>query len=123
MPQLQDWLLHRQQEEQGGFNGRTEKDEDVCYSFWCGASAEILGVHSEISIVEDVKWLLSCQTKMGGIAKVPDETPDVMHSYLALAALSMHSQEIDGPLAGKIKPIDPSINISLESLTWLRKHM
>ena len=29
------WLNQRQV---GGFQGRTEKVPDVCYSFWCGAS-------------------------------------------------------------------------------------
>jgi geranylgeranyl transferase type-1 subunit beta len=120
---LQRWLLSRQQSSQGGFNGRTEKAEDVCYSFWNGASAHILALHDLLSSSEDVDWLLRCQTAMGGISKTPDELPDVMHSYLALAALSMHGQEGDGRVKGKVKPIEPRLNISLDSLEWLRNHM
>ncbi|OCB88960.1 hypothetical protein A7U60_g3915 [Sanghuangporus baumii] len=30
------------EEEGGGFSGRTEKVEDACYSFWCGAALRIL---------------------------------------------------------------------------------
>lgn len=34
------WLLARQQNG-GGFQGRIEKDQDVCYSFWCGAALHV----------------------------------------------------------------------------------
>jgi geranylgeranyl transferase type-1 subunit beta len=36
------WLAQRQVTDgQGGFQGRPGKDEDVCYSFWCGAAARV----------------------------------------------------------------------------------
>ncbi|KAL5482427.1 CDC43 [Sanghuangporus weigelae] len=35
------WLV-QQQKPRGGFSGRTEKVEDACYSFWCGAALRIL---------------------------------------------------------------------------------
>jgi len=120
---LHRWLVSRQQTLQGGFNGRTEKAEDVCYSFWCGASLQILGLHNLLSTFHDVEWLLTCQTSVGGISKTPDDLPDVMHSYLALAALSMHALEDDERVKGKLKPIDPGLNLSLESCEWLRRHM
>jgi geranylgeranyl transferase type-1 subunit beta len=124
---LEHWLVSRQQYLQGGFNGRIEKLEDVCYSFWCGASLQVLGIHHLTSIPHDVQWLLSCQTSIGGISKTPDDHPDVMHSYLALAALSLHAQEDeqDGETAirGLIKPIDARLNLSLDSLDWLRRHL
>jgi geranylgeranyl transferase type-1 subunit beta len=121
---LQHWLLSRQQTLQGGFNGRIEKTEDVCYSFWCGASLKILGIHHLISIPHDVEWLLDCQASIGGISKTPDDHPDVMHSYLALAALSLHAQEGESEaLRGKLKPIDARLNLSLDSLHWLRQHL
>lgn len=124
---LEHWLVSRQQSFHGGFNGRVEKLEDVCYSFWCGASLQILGIHHLVSIPHDAQWLLSCQTSIGGISKTPDDHPDVMHSYLALAALSLHAQEEQQggkeAIQGWIKPIDARLNLSLDSLDWLRRHL
>lgn len=115
--------MHRQQQLQGGFNGRIEKAEDVCYSFWCGASAQILDMHKHVSVADDVSWLLQCQTSVGGISKTPGDVPDVMHSYLALAALAMHGPEGDTRIVKLLKPIDPRLNITLDSLAWLRQHL
>lgn len=36
------WLSERQVE-QGGLNGRAEKLEDVCYSWWVGSSLAMIG--------------------------------------------------------------------------------
>ncbi|WFD32369.1 protein geranylgeranyltransferase type I [Malassezia sp. CBS 17886] len=81
-PQLEAWLLARQVPG-SGFQGRLEKPQDACYSFWCGASAQILGCHAFIDAASDVRWLLAAQSPLGGIAKVPGERPDVLHSYLS----------------------------------------
>jgi prenyltransferase beta subunit len=34
------WLVQNQ-ELSGGFRGRTEKEADACYCFWCGAALEV----------------------------------------------------------------------------------
>lgn len=34
------WLL-RNQHDSGGFSGRTGKDADACYCFWCGAALKV----------------------------------------------------------------------------------
>ena len=34
------WLLQRQ-DKSGGFCGRTNKEADACYCFWCGASLQV----------------------------------------------------------------------------------
>jgi prenyltransferase beta subunit len=34
------WLLDNQ-DESGGFSGRTGKDADACYCFWCGAALKV----------------------------------------------------------------------------------
>lgn len=126
--QLLSWLTARQQQKNGGFNGRIEKEEDACYSFWCGASLAILGSHDLIDAKADTDWLLSCQNKIGGIAKVPEEIPDVMHSYLSLAALAMHAyEENDGQSRARLQPhlreIDPRLNISKSSLQKMRHNL
>jgi geranylgeranyl transferase type-1 subunit beta len=35
------WLLSIQ-DSSGGFRGRTNKEPDTCYGFWCGASLKVL---------------------------------------------------------------------------------
>eukprot|EP00966_Prymnesium_polylepis_P043145 1002147-Prymnesium_polylepis.1 len=37
VPELVQWCVGRQR---GGFQGRPNKDEDTCYSFWIGASLQ-----------------------------------------------------------------------------------
>lgn len=115
------WLLDRQIRNLG-FQGRPSKDADVCYSFWCGASLQILGAHSYIDSASDVAWILSAQSPMSGIAKTPGELPDVLHSYLGYVALSMHQHELEGPSL-PFAPVSAALNISRESLDWLYSHL
>ncbi|KAA3680687.1 protein farnesyltransferase subunit beta [Paragonimus westermani] len=42
IPRLLRWLEHRQMASEGGFQGRTNKLVDSCYSFWLGAVFPIL---------------------------------------------------------------------------------
>jgi geranylgeranyl transferase type-1 subunit beta len=124
---LLSWLVNRQQSQQGGFNGRLNKPEDACYSFWNGATLCILGQHALIDGKSDVDWLLSCQTSIGGIAKTPDALPDVMHSYLGLAALALHAHDDEGHALrsslSSLKQLDAALNISHRSLARLRKYL
>lgn len=45
------WLLQNQ-DQSGGFCGRTGKDADACYCFWCGAALQVGDVASHC-----VVWL------------------------------------------------------------------
>lgn len=40
--QLQRWSINKQMQFEGGFQGRTNKLVDGCYSFWCGAIMPIV---------------------------------------------------------------------------------
>lgn len=40
----ENWLLHRQMKFEGGFQGRTNKLVDSCYSFWQGAALAVLNI-------------------------------------------------------------------------------
>lgn len=42
LPALLKWAAHRQMEREGGFQGRTNKLVDGCYSFWVGALFPLL---------------------------------------------------------------------------------
>ncbi|KAG8876343.1 hypothetical protein FRB97_004282 [Tulasnella sp. 331] len=68
------WLIQRQT---GGFQGRTEKEQDACYSFWCGAALQILGAGDLVDADANAEFLNRCQFKFGGIAKIPEERPDI----------------------------------------------
>jgi geranylgeranyl transferase type-1 subunit beta len=92
--ELVRWLVFRQQ---GGFQGRCNKSPDSCYAFWVGATLDLLGKHSLVDIPSCKQFIYSCQFAFGGLCKYPATVPDVMHSYLSLAWLSIaaHSDEGD----------------------------
>ncbi|PKI85384.1 hypothetical protein MVES_000306 [Malassezia vespertilionis] len=119
---LQCWLLSRQVSS-SGFQGRPEKEPDTCYSFWCGASTMILGCHQYVDADADATWILSAQSPMGGISKVPGEKPDVLHSYLSYVALAMHAQDCLAEHNLPFAPVSAALNLSRESLGWLQAHL
>ncbi|RMZ75864.1 hypothetical protein DV737_g5060, partial [Chaetothyriales sp. CBS 132003] len=83
------WLAERQLPG-GGLNGRPEKVEDVCYSWW---------VMSSLAMIDRLHWLdgdklrafiLSCQDPdQGGIADRPGDMVDVFHTVFGIAGLSL----------------------------------
>jgi geranylgeranyl transferase type-1 subunit beta len=80
--------------ENQGFQGRTNKEADTCYSFWISGTLSMLyNNHNHNNV--DVNYteqrqayhylLEDCQhAKYGGFSKQPDCYPDVMHSFYAL---------------------------------------
>ena len=94
------WLSERQISN-GGLNGRPEKSEDVCYSWW---------VLSSLAMIERLHWIdgkalaqfiLRCQdTESGGIADRPGDAVDVFHTVFGVAGLSLVGWE-------KTQAVDP----------------
>ena len=80
------WCAERQV---GGFQGRANKPADTCYSFWIGATLEMLGRSDVIQAECSAAFTFSCQGPTGGFAKLPDVRPDVLHTYYGLAGLSI----------------------------------
>ncbi|KAJ3126124.1 Geranylgeranyl transferase type-1 subunit beta, partial [Physocladia obscura] len=113
--ELVEWLLKRQNEVDGGFAGRPEKDSDTCYSFWIGASLEILGALEYSDAVANKKYLGTTISARGGFAKhaVEGTQPDPLHSYMALAALSISTEP-------GLLPILPQLNITRRALNHLQ---
>jgi len=93
------WLVNRQE---FGFNGRPNKLQDTCYSFWVGASIGLLGHIDLITEKLTRHFTLSCQRKYGGFAKWPDSSqpPDVLHTYFSICGLSF----IGEPGIGSVHP-------------------
>ena len=74
-----------------GMNGRTNKVADTCYAFWAGASLHILAQPTLYDHSGVRKYLLekTQHPVLGGFGKFPGDLPDLYHSYLGLAALSL----------------------------------
>lgn len=104
--QLTLWCLKRQI---GGLNGRPEKDQDTCYSYWVGSTLATLGALHYLDFDACIDFTMCCQSDYGGIAKVPNAYPDLMHSYLSLCGLSLMGFE-------GLNPIDPTLGVTLRAL-------
>jgi geranylgeranyl transferase type-2 subunit beta len=96
---LASWLSERQVEG-GGLNGRPEKLEDVCYSWWVASSLAMLGKLHWIDGKKLETYILNCQDpEKGGIADRPGDMVDVFHTIFGIAGLSLLSypglEEVD----------------------------
>ncbi|KAI9894405.1 MAG: hypothetical protein M1814_003162 [Vezdaea aestivalis] len=98
-----------------GFAGRPSKVPDTCYSFWVGASLEMLGSYELIDTCRNREFLLEhTQGELtGGFAKCPGAPPDILHSFLGLAALALDKVAIKECY---LKPLDPIVCISKEAV-------
>lgn len=90
------WCLQRQV---GGFQGRTNKDPDSCYSFWVGGTLELLGVLELADCDSTTAFVEKCeQGRLGGFAKTPGEIPDTLHSFYGLTWFSLVGHRSVRPL-------------------------
>ncbi|KAH6904881.1 rab geranylgeranyltransferase [Coprinopsis sp. MPI-PUGE-AT-0042] len=84
------WWLSERQLPNGGLNGRPEKLEDVCYSFWVLSSLSIINKLTWIDSKRLEEFILSAQdTEGGGIADRPGDMVDVFHTLFGVAGLSL----------------------------------
>ena len=103
---LGGWLSDRQLPN-GGLNGRPEKLEEVCYSWWVMSSMAMIGrlhwidarklasfilrcqVGQMFNMSQAVRYLLFQDSQHGGIADRPGDMVDVFHTNFGLAGLSL----------------------------------
>ncbi|KAI1333176.1 terpenoid cyclases/protein prenyltransferase alpha-alpha toroid [Xylariaceae sp. FL0255] len=86
---LGGWLSERQLPN-GGLNGRPEKKEDVCYSWWVLSSLSMIGRTHWIDRAKLIQFILKCQdTENGGISDRPGNVVDVWHTCFGLTGLSL----------------------------------
>ncbi|KAK7061562.1 rab geranylgeranyltransferase [Favolaschia claudopus] len=84
------WWLSERQLPNGGLNGRPEKLEDVCYSFWVLSALAILQKVSWIDSDKLTSFILSAQDpEKGGISDRPGNVVDVFHTQFGIAGLSL----------------------------------
>lgn len=123
------WLAGRQLQFEGGFQGRTHKLVDACYSFWQAAVPSMVPAAEGASEVQHYdrqrlqQWLLCCcQDPRGGLRDKPDRPRDYYHTCYSLSGLSLaqHGWNPDavGPVPFEVGPgnllveLDPRYNVS-----------
>lgn len=104
IPRLGAWLAQRQHDSEGGLNGRPEKLQDVCYSWWVLSSLTMIQRQHWINRESLISFILSCQDdKRGGFSDRPGDTPDAFHTLFAITGLSLLGYDNSGTL----QDIDP----------------
>mmetsp|Transcript_21684 Transcript_21684/g.32104 ORF Transcript_21684/g.32104 Transcript_21684/m.32104 type:complete len:239 (+) Transcript_21684:332-1048(+) len=102
---LVQWCVFRQIE---GLQGRRNKLQDTCYSYWIGGALKILD-HDLLLDHELLRaFVMDCQTDMGGFSKLRDASyfPDLLHSFYSLAWLSLSSPDNNGKGVGNVNGAD-----------------
>lgn len=107
------WLCERQLA-CGGFNGRPDKREDVCYSWWVLSSLAMLDLVDWIDGEKLTNFITACQDgEEGGIADRPGDMPDVFHTFFGLAGLSLLGDARFGKIDPSYAlPVDVVVRIS-----------
>ncbi|KAJ3302960.1 hypothetical protein HDV03_004412 [Kappamyces sp. JEL0829] len=140
---LLQWIVDRQMEVEGGFQGRTNKLVDGCYSFWQGCSAVLIESYFKTKVEIFNRNRLAeyiykcCQAPGGGLRDKPGKSPDYYHSCYCLSGLSIcqHTFEfcdsldelavqkiepVYGGAANALKATHPVHNIALERVRNIR---
>ena len=86
---LLGWWLSERQLSNGGMNGRPEKKEDVCYSWWNLSSLAIINKIDMIDKDALVNFIVRCQDPNGGICHQENQIPDLFHTLFGLTGLSL----------------------------------
>jgi geranylgeranyl transferase type-1 subunit beta len=110
---LLHWCVSRQV---GGMQGRPNKAEDTCYSFWIGGTLRLLNHQDLLDEEKLCRYVMTCQTPMGGFGKAMGEFPDVLHSFYSMAWLSLSSQH-------DLKALDCTLGICQERATFFKGNM
>ncbi|KAK7075185.1 hypothetical protein SK128_011135 [Halocaridina rubra] len=138
-PTLLKWAINRQMRFEGGFQGRTNKLVDGCYSFWQGGLFpvihSILTQESNAESLSNERWmfqqealqeylLLCCQHPRGGLIDKPGKPPDFYHTCYTLSGMSVaqhfttkdiHKKYIVGKPANELTLSHPFYNVGVEA--------
>ena len=130
------WATNRQMRLEGGFQGRTNKLVDGCYSFWQGGIFPLIHLllsqenHIPKRLLFSVNslqeyLLICCQDSRGGLIDKPGKSRDFYHTCYTLSGLSVaqyvlqhadHSESeqcVIGHKENLLKPTHPLYNIGL----------
>lgn len=139
------WVVSRQMRFEGGFQGRSNKLVDGCYSFWQAGLLPLL--HRALfkegeSELSRQRWmfeqqalqeyiLLCCQNPGGGLVDKPGKSRDFYHTCYCLSGLSiaqhfgnmdLHHEMILGEEENRLAPTHPVYNICPEKVSKALQH-
>lgn len=130
-----NWVSHRQMASEGGFQGRTNKLVDSCYSFWQGAIFPLIHEAfrqggTKVALPETHCWFppqplqtyvfLACQHHSGGLKDKPGKSADFYHTCYSLSGVAASQYGLDGTpnivgsSANQLERIDFFYNVCLE---------
>lgn len=132
------WVARKQMKFEGGFQGRTNKLVDGCYSFWQGGVFPLLymalrekheeALHPELWQFDQEALqqyiLCCCQTPHGGLRDKPGKSKDFYHTCYCLSGLSVSQHcfankriiNISANESAVLNPIHPVFNITLDKV-------
>ncbi|RMX67720.1 hypothetical protein DD238_001459 [Peronospora effusa] len=132
LPGLLHWLANRQMPFEGGYQGRTNKLVDGCYSFWQGAVPALLAQVVRQRYGDEVpyqchqeklqRYILLCgQEITGGLRDKPGKPRDHYHSCYCLSGLSVAQHGdgrgepvVYGDVSNLMKRTHPAYNINYD---------
>lgn len=134
------WIVNKQMRLEGGFQGRTNKVVDGCYSFWQSGSLPLIDaiLRKEGKLSNTDYWLfnqqalqeyilLCCQHPDGGLLDKPEKDPDLYHTCYVLSGLSLaqnspHPWIIGPPRLNTVKVINPVYNLEMSCFSTAMKY-
>jgi geranylgeranyl transferase type-1 subunit beta len=108
------WCVHRQV---SGMQGRPNKAQDTCYSYWIGGTLRLLGEDGLLGHEQLQAFVMKCQTKMGGFSKLLESYPDLLHSYYSLSYLSLsqkYFRGVEGYEPMDLKELNCTLGIAMD---------
>jgi geranylgeranyl transferase type-1 subunit beta len=118
------WCVSRQVK---GLQGRPNKHEDTCYSYWIGGTLRLLDCDHLLNrnLLDD--FVLECQTDLGGFSKLNGGYhPDLLHSFYSLAWLSLSCDRFEDQSVEdrsddlNLKPFECALGICRERLKAIK---
>ena len=133
VPALRQWLVQRQMSFEGGFNGRSNKLVDGCYSFWQGGALAIVSGYyaSQNDFLCDEamlqRYILLCaQDLNGGLRDKPSKPRDFYHSCYNLSGLSVSQHygklEYGHATKSRVAKTHACYNIRVERVEAIQRH-
>ncbi|KAH0949090.1 hypothetical protein HN011_006220 [Eciton burchellii] len=130
LSELLRWLVNKQMRLEGGFEGRTNKLVDGCYSFWQGGLFPL--IHTILlklgkTFNDPEHWLFNqealqeyilvcCQHPQGGLLDKPGKYRDIYHTCYTLSGLSIAQNSPASVIIGRkvtnqVDAIHPVFNV------------
>ena len=119
---LTRWIYTKQMSLEGGFQGRTNKLVDACYSFWQTAVTTFLPHPNLFDTVALQRYILICaqESQWGGFRDKPGKPIDLYHTCYALSGLSIAQHQgghVVGPVSRNLlEPVHPTWNLTLPAI-------